>query len=95
VPKSWLNRQGNQHIEGKLTELECLGAAAVFHVVSGTQKLALYVDNPTKVVLTNAPGNSVALACGTFPPRDVAIEYITNPDRAKGTAGEITVLEFK
>ncbi len=95
VPKSWLNRQGNQRIEGKLVQLDCLGTAAVFHVIAGTQTLALYVANPRKVVLTKAPGRSVELTCGTFPPRDAVIEYIATPDAQKKTAGEITALEFK
>ena len=95
APKSWLNRQGNRRIEGKLVKLDCLGAAAVFHVITGTQTLALYVANPRKVLLTNAPGRSVELSCGTFPPRDVSIEYVATPDPEKKTAGEITALEFK
>ena len=95
VPAGWRNRPGNRRIQGKLVELECLGSAAVFHVKTATEKLALYVDNPRKVVLTNAPGNTVELTCGTFAPRDVAIEYLVKPDAEKKTAGEITALEFK
>ena len=95
VPAGWRNRQGNRRVEGKLVELECLEVAAVFHVVTATEKLALYVDNPRKVVLTNAPGNTVQLTCGTFPPRNVVIEYIAMPDAGKKTAGEITALEFR
>ena len=95
LPSGWRNRQGNRRIEGKLIELQCLGVAAVFHVKTATERLALYVDNPRKVVLTNAPGNTVQLTCGTFLPRDVVIQYIEKPDAAKKTAGEITALEFK
>ena len=95
VPAGWRNRNGNRRIEGKLVELECLGAAVVFHVTTATEKLALYVENPRKVVLTNAPGNTVALTCGTFPPRDVAIEFVAKPSALNKTAGELTALEFK
>ncbi len=95
VPKSWRNRQGNQRIDGKLVQLDCLGTAAVLHVITGARKVALYVPYPRQVVTTNSPGKSLQLTCGTFSPRDVTVEYVAKPDGQRNTVGEITALEFR
>jgi len=93
--EKWRNRKGNQRLEGQLVQLDCHGKAARFHVVVGAEELILRVDDPSKVVLTNAPGQSVELTCGTFPPRNVSIEYVAAPIASEKSAGEITALEFK
>lgn len=92
---NWRNRKGDQRVEGKLVQLDCSKTGARFHVVVGPAEVVLRVDDPSKVVLTNAPGNSVQLTCGVFSARSVIVEYVAKPDAQRKTTGEITALEFK
>lgn len=95
IPKGWQNRAGDHHIEGKLVQVDCMGKAALLHVITAAQTIALQVNDPSKVVLTNAPGTTTEFACGTVSPRDVAIEYVARPDNGLKSAGEITSIRFK
>ena len=96
VPKTWLNPQGNSRVEGKLVQLDCLaGGEARFHIVASGKKVALYVKDPTKVVITGAAGISTELQCGPMPGREVTVEYVARPDAKLKVDGEITAIRFK
>ena len=96
VPKSWLNPQGNNRVEGKLVQLDCLaGGEARFHIAASGKKVVLYVHDPTKVVITGAPGISTELSCGSMPGREVSVEYLAKPDAKLKVDGEITAIQFK
>ena len=95
VPKTWLNPQGNSRVEGKLVQLDCLaGSDARFHILTSGKMVLLYVKDPTKVVITGAPGITTELSCGRTPGRDVSVEYVARPDAKLKVDGEITAIRF-
>jgi hypothetical protein len=53
------------------------------------------VKDPTKVVITGAPGITTELSCGRMPGRDVSVEYVARPDAKLKVDGEITAIQFK
>jgi hypothetical protein len=96
VPKTWLNPQGNSRVEGKLVQLDCLAnGEARFHIAASGKKVALYVKDPTKVVITGAAGISTELKCGPMAGREVSVQYAARPDAKLKVDGEITAIRFK
>jgi len=96
VPKSWRNPEGNNRAEGKLVQLDCLpGSEARFHIATSGKSVVLYVRDPTKVVITGAPGIRTELACGAMAAREVSVDYIAHPDAKLKADGEITAIRFK
>ncbi len=87
VPLGWENPKGTKRTEGTFLELDCRATSAQFIIGTATGKIALEVDDPTKVVLSNTPGTTAVLACGTQTPREVTAEYDGN--------GQLTALKFK
>ncbi|MDP8981651.1 MAG: tetratricopeptide repeat protein [Acidobacteriota bacterium] len=96
VPQSWRNPEGNNRAEGKLVQLDCLpGSEARFHIATSGKRVVLYVRDPTKVVITGAPGIRTELSCGAMAARDVSVDYIAHPDAKLKADGEITAIRFK
>ncbi len=86
--KGWENPKGDRKTEGQLVEVDCLGTRARLIVSTASGPIALNVSDPSKVVLTNAAGQSTELPCGKIPPRPVSIEYL------EGTR-EVTAILFR
>jgi tetratricopeptide (TPR) repeat protein len=95
TPDAWRNPQGDRRVEGVLEEVECGGPAARFRVRDGSGRILwLLAGQPGKVEIRNAGGSAVELQCGSQKTR-VAVEYLAQPDAARGTAGQVTALEFR
>ena len=95
VPKSWQNRKGDRRIEAMLVQVDCLGSGARLHALVDSQRIALEIGDPSKVVVTGTPGVSTELSCGPIQPREVTIEYLAKENSGLRTAGEVTALQFK
>lgn len=87
--KGWANPKGDHTVTGKLTGVDCLGGSeARLWIETESGRMALHVSDPAKVVLTQAPGSNVELACGAVTPRDVLVEY-------RGESGEVTAIAWR
>jgi hypothetical protein len=86
--------EGDARLEGVLEHIDCRGSAARFQVRAGSQPVWLWVEKPGEVLLKTASSLTFTFACGAQRPRKVAVEYKQKPDAARGTAGEITAIEF-
>ena len=95
IPKSWENPRGDRRAQGTLRRIDCLGAAARFHLESEGRPLKLYVSNPGEVLLRNASSVTFEFRCGEQKPLPVEVEYREAPDAATGTAGILTAIEFR
>jgi tetratricopeptide (TPR) repeat protein len=88
--------QGDQLVHGVLERVDCLRDQARLVVRSGETRLSLLVREPQRVTLVAAPGNSITaeLRCG--PQRTaVSVEYRARRDAKAGTAGDVTMIEFR
>mgnify|MGYP005850584977 CR=1 FL=1 len=95
TPRSWFPRQGDSRIEGLLENIDCLGPSARLQIRSGDRRLALFVEDPTKVQVKNVSSHTFEFSCGRQQARPVVVEYLAAPDSAHESAGTVTSIELR
>lgn len=102
-PTSWAGRKvepwwegelPSGKLRGRLTQVDCRGAAVRFVIQGADGKLTrLVVRDPKKVVVLS--GGQLDFTCGAQrKPRTVSIEYFPKHDAKLATAGEVATIEF-
>jgi tetratricopeptide (TPR) repeat protein len=82
-------------LRGALEHVDCKGEQALLRVRSGGAVTLFLIPRPDAVTIKNAPGTSVNLNCGPqTKPAPISIEYTDRADKARGTAGDVVLLEF-
>jgi hypothetical protein len=82
-------------LEGRLTQIDCLGDSARLRIDQPNGKTFLLVRDPRSISLKNAGGISFEFSCGEVEPQQVAIEFVPGRNETYGTAGEIRSIEFR
>jgi len=95
VEEWWDDKQGSQKVTGELQKVDCLGKAArVWVKAADAKSMALWIRDPGQVVILG--GGEASMGCGVQKPvRTATIEYKPRVDSKQGTAGDVTVIEFR
>ena len=94
TPKSWEMPKGDARVDGTLEHIDCLGQNARFHIRAEGKSIALFVDNPGRILLNTPSSLTFEFTCGTQKARRVLVEYRRNPRAERRTEGDITAIEF-
>lgn len=84
-----------ERVEGWLTQVDCLGKKARFHIATRKGKLLLLVQDARAVGVRGAGGITADLGCGPIAARPVLIDYAPEPHRSYGTSGIVRAMEFR
>src|SRR5579872_5027561 len=97
VPKAtlWIDEvNGNAKATGMLVKFECMGKQARLVIQGDDGKpMQLAVRSASQVGM---PEGEKMVPCGVQnPPRHVVVQYVAQPDKRLGTAGDATVIEYR
>lgn len=95
TPPGWSAPKGDARVEGTLRRIDCFGATARLFIETPGRHVALMITNPGEVLLRSASAITFQFTCGPQKPVKVEVEYATRPDSLRGTAGEVTAIEFR
>jgi tetratricopeptide (TPR) repeat protein len=95
TPQSWVAPKGDATVAGVLRRIDCFGASARLFIQTPGRHVALMITNPGEVLLRSASAVTFQFTCGPQKPVQVEVEYLTRPDSLRGTAGEVTAIEFR
>jgi tetratricopeptide (TPR) repeat protein len=88
TPASWNHPKGDSRMEGMLERVDCEGSAARVHIRTQSGVRVLSIDNPGRVLLSDAASLTAEFACGPQkPPRAVQVEYLA-------ATGAVTAFRF-
>ena len=86
--------QATSRVEGKLTQIDCLGEMARLRIDQVTGKTFLLVRDPHSVSLKGTGAVSFEFACGPVEARPVVAEFVPVKNETYGTVGEVRSLDF-
>jgi tetratricopeptide (TPR) repeat protein len=82
-------------ISGMFVQLDCLGNLARMVIQSEGKRQFLLVTDPSAVTIKGGGSTNLEFACGPATPRKVRVLYKPGEDHVRGTAGEVTQIEFQ
>jgi hypothetical protein len=90
-PVEWFeNPKGDARFTGRFLRVDCVGKGMLRLTVDANRFL---IRDPSKILVVGE--TSPQLSCGPQKTvRTVTIEYVTKPDKALGTAGEVATLTY-
>ena len=96
IPKAtvWMDElNGTGKVDGTLQRFDCLGKLARLVIQTDDGKTTqLAVRDPAKVGIS---GGEKMMSCGVQKPvRRVSVQFLTQPDKKLGTAGDATIIEL-
>jgi hypothetical protein len=84
----------SKKVSGVLQRVDCLGSHARLQILSGKTVTRLLVPDPAKVAIGG--GGESSFGCGIQKPqRRVTVQYAPRQDVQTGTAGTVTIIEFR
>lgn len=81
-------------VEGTFTQFDCDSEQPLLHVKSGSRTVVFAIQDPGSIVIRNAAGGTVDLACGPQKPRRIIVGFLPWEDAKTKAQGVVRTIEF-
>jgi hypothetical protein len=95
VPGELRGLRADSKVQGLLIQVDCLNGVARLHLSTAEGKVFLLVDDPGSVYLKNAGARAKEFSCGPVERQPVTVEFFAESNPKLGTAGRVTLIEFR
>jgi hypothetical protein len=82
-------------VEGTLYQFDCLGKMERLTILVAGKRVALAIEDPTKILIGGTGGDTFDFTCGRQQPSPVVVQFENKVDGELGTVGVVRAIEFK